>query len=261
MWEVVLVLGESATSVRGAGVGMPGAPAVARLASLPGVRTASGVAVDVEHARTTGQVLPVLGELAELLPQGGLRRGSTVSVRGSTSLLLALLAEATAGGSWAAVVGMPNLGVVAAGELGVEVGRLALVPRPGADFAAATAALLDGVDLVAVGPPDELAGSRTARRLSARARHYGSVLLSLGPWLGADMELRCVAGRWSGLRGGHGYLRERRVMVRAAGRGAAARPVRAELELPGPGGSVAATGVVPVAATASEGRGDLEEVG
>jgi hypothetical protein len=46
-------------------------------------------------------VLPVLDGLADLLPWGGLRCGSTVVVRGSTTLLLALLA--TASSAWAAV--------------------------------------------------------------------------------------------------------------------------------------------------------------
>ncbi|PXY32279.1 hypothetical protein [Prauserella muralis] len=219
---------------------------MARLASLPGVGTASAVAARDEHAQVTGRVLPVLPALEDLLPWGGLRRGSTIAVRGSTSLLLALLAEATAVGSWAAVVGLPRLGVVAAGELGVEVSRLALVPRPGADFAAAAAALLDGVDLVVTGPPGRFGGTQTARRLSARARHRGAVLLAFGSWPGADMELRCTSARWSGLEGGSGYLREREVVVDAVGRGAAARPTRATLLLPGPDGTVTATGSAAV---------------
>nr|WP_235999728.1 hypothetical protein [Qaidamihabitans albus] len=209
------------------------------MASLPGVSTATGVATTAEHGRTTGQVLPVLPALAGLLPWGGLRRGSTIAVHGSPSLLLALLAAATADGSWAGVVGVPHLGVAAASELGVEVNRLALVPRPGADFAAVTAALLDGLDLVAAGSPGQSVGARTAQRLSGRARHRGAVLLSLGPWPGAEVELRCIPTRWSGLEGGYGYLREREVVVEATGRGAAARPVRAAVLLPGPGGSVA----------------------
>ncbi|NBH10575.1 hypothetical protein GTY80_45970, partial [Amycolatopsis sp. SID8362] len=67
---------------------------------------------------------------------------------GSTSLLLALLAPATAAGSWAAVVGLPSLGLAAAAEHGADLSRLALVPRPGAEFPAVVAALLDGVDVV-----------------------------------------------------------------------------------------------------------------
>jgi hypothetical protein len=249
------VPGGLASEVRGAELvlsglsgtpGPAGAAAIARLTALPGVSTASGVAVAAEHAQTTGQVLPVLSGLSGLLPAGGLRRGGTVAVHGSTSLLLALLAEATAAGSWAAVVGMPDLGVAAAGELGVELSRLALVPRPGAEFASVTAALLDGVDLLAVGPgiPAPGRSGQIARRLSTRARHRGAVLLSLGPWPGAEVELRCAGGWWSGLDGGYGYLRQRQVAVTTVGRGAAARPAGTDLLLPTPDGAVtgAATG-------------------
>jgi hypothetical protein len=210
---------------------------VARLAALPGVSTASGVAAAAEHAQVTGGVLPVLPELAGLFPRAGLRRGSTVAVLGSASLLLALLAGATANGSWAAVVGVPTLGLVAAAELGVEMSRLVLVPRPGADFASVTAALLDGIDLVAVG--SDQVHPQLTRRLSARARHRGAVLLSFGAWPGAELELRCEPGEWSGLEKGYGHLREREVVVRIQGRGSAARPQRGGLLLPGATGAVA----------------------
>ena len=42
---------------------------------------------------------------------------------GATSILLALLAGASAAGSWCAVVGMPSLGLVAAAELGIALDR------------------------------------------------------------------------------------------------------------------------------------------
>jgi hypothetical protein len=210
---------------------------VARLASLPGVSTASGVAKAAEHAQATGGVLPVLPELAGLFPTTGLRRGSTVAVLGSTSLLLALLAGATANGAWAAVVGVPALGLVAASEFGVDVGRLALVPKPGADFAAVTAALLEGIDVVAVGGTQ--VNPQVARRLSARARHRGAVLLSFGGWPGAELELRCEPGEWAGLKRGSGRLRARDVVVRTRGRGASSMPQRDELLLPGPSGKTA----------------------
>lgn len=206
---------------------------VGSLAAAAGVGVASRLgAAPGDRAR----VLPVHAELAGLFPWGGLRRGSTVTVRGSVSLLLAVLAEATAAGSWAAVVGIPCLGVRAAAEYGVAVERLALVPRPGSQTTAVVAALLDGVDLVVV-PATELRGAN-ARRLSARARHRGSVLLPYGDWPAADLELACLEAGWSGLGDGSGYLRQREVVVRAQGRGAAARPSKASLLLPGPGGTV-----------------------
>jgi hypothetical protein len=184
-----------------------------------------------------GRVLPVHEELAPLFPWGGLRRGSTIAVRGSATLLFAVLAEATAAGSWAAVVGMPDLGVVAAAECGVAVDRLALIPRPGSQTTLVTAALLDGIDLVVVSTS---VNPTHARRLSARARHRGSVLISRAPWPAADLELTCEESTWDGLEVGHGHLRRRTVTVRAQGRGAAARPARTTLLLPGPGGAIRA---------------------
>lgn len=215
---------------------------LAPLVSRTGVSTASELAVRNAAAKesasrapgtaASGRVLPVRAELAELLPWQGLRCGSTVSVRGSTSLLLALLASATAAGSWAAVVGSSGLGVLAASELGVSVHRLALVPRAGADLGAVVAALLEGVDLVAVRPESGIR-PELARRLSARARHHKTVLLPMGEWPAADVTLRCLGGHWTGVDAGHGYLSSRSVTVEVRGRGAAARPVRGSLSLPG----------------------------
>jgi hypothetical protein len=192
---------------------------------------------------------PVLEPLAPLLPGGGLRRGSVVAVQGSTALLLALLAAATAQGAWAAVVGIGDLGVLAAAESGVAVQRLALVPRPGPDPAPVAAALLDGVGLVALAGADRMpSGAR--RSLAARARQHGSVLLPLGRWPGADIELDCRAEAWCGADAGHGRLGSREVVVCATGRGAAARPRTVRLLLPGPGGSVAQALVALTSGTA-----------
>lgn len=179
---------------------------------------------------------PVVAPLAPLLPGGGLRRGSVVAVRGSMALLLTLLSAATAQGVWAAVVGVSDLGVLAAAEAGVVVQRLALVPRPGSDPVPVTAALLDGIGLVALAGADRMSPG-AQRALAARARHRGSVLLPLGRWPGAEVELDCRVEAWYGAEAGYGLLRSREVVVRAVGRGAAVRPRVARLLLPGPGGS------------------------
>jgi hypothetical protein len=129
------------------------------------------------------------------------------------------------------IVGAPDLGILAAAELGVAVDRLALVPAPGGDVVSVAAALLDGFDLVVLATTKITDAS--ARRLSARARNRGSALVAFGPWPGADLELRCTHDRWSGLGVGHGHLRARVVDVHASGRGSAARPVRLSLTLQG----------------------------
>ncbi|GAY10103.1 hypothetical protein [Pseudonocardia sp. N23] len=195
-----------------------------------------------------GRVLPVPGPLARVLPAGGLRRGSTVAVGaapGATSLLFALLVEASASGAWAAVVGRPDLGALAAAEAGVRLDRLALVPDPGRDLVAVVAALVDGLDVVALAG-HERAGVRAAdrQRLAARARQRGTVLIALGVWPGADLELTCTRQRWDGLvGGGAGRLRARRAGVRVRGRGIAPGGREARLLLPGPVGAPEAIAV------------------
>ncbi|MDP1819753.1 MAG: hypothetical protein Q8K58_07625 [Acidimicrobiales bacterium] len=194
------------------------------------------------------QRLPVLPGLADLLPGAGLRRGSTVSISavpqmgGATTLALALLAEASRAGSWVAAVGLPSLGLVAADELGVALERLVLVAAPERDgWGSVVAALIDGFDLVVLHAGRGGVRPTDARRLVARGRERGSVLVQLGAgWAGeADLALQVTAARWEGLGEGHGHLRARRVTVTSGGRGEAARPRQVDLWLPSSEGTVA----------------------
>ncbi len=195
-------------------------------------------------------LLPVLPALAPLFPDGALRRGSTVAVDGSAALLIAVLAGPSLAGSWCAVLGVPTLGLVAAAGAGVAVDRLALVPAPGPAWPSVTAALLDAVDLVVVAPGARVRAG-DARRLAARARQRGSVLVPYGVpaggWEGADLRLSVAEAQWSGLGAGWGHLRARQVLLHSDGRGSAARPRRAQVWLPAAGGRVEpAAAVVPI---------------
>jgi len=195
------------------------------------------------------RTLPVPDALASLLPQGGLQRGSLVATRGAaaTSLALALTGPVTTGGAWVAVVGLADLGVVAAAELGVDLGRLLLVDDPGSRrWATVVEALVDAVDVVLVRPPAPVAPG-IQRRLAARARDRGSVLLQVGGTPGAwaeapDVVVAAGPSGWVGLGAGHGHLQARRVAVTVTGRRAAHRARTATLWLPGPGGGVARAG-------------------
>ena len=197
------------------------------------------------------RLLPVLPALRPLLPEGGLRRGSVVGVAssstgGATSLALALAAGPSTAGSWVAAVavGRPPVGAVAAAGLGVVLERFPLVAAlPGSGRGGwpwVVAALLDAVDVVVAWPSPHLRPA-DRRRLVARNRERGSVLVIPGPWAeAADVRLAVVASEWEGVGQGHGRLLGRQVAVESGGRGAAARPRRATLWLPGPDGRVAA---------------------
>ena len=96
-------------------------------------------------------LLPLPDGLAPLLPAGGLRRGTAVQVSGSTSLLLALAAAAGAGEVWCALMAMPDVGLAAAAEAGLDLTHTVVVPRPGPDAPAVLGALIDGFDVVVLG--------------------------------------------------------------------------------------------------------------
>src|SRR5580658_4864186 len=119
-------------------------------------------------ARPTAPVLRVSAALAPVLPDG-LRRGSTIAVAGSVSLLLAVLGAASADGSWCALVGMPPISAEAARDFGIELSRLPLVPCPGSSWVEVVGALLDAVDVVVAQAPARLPDS-DIRRLAARVR-------------------------------------------------------------------------------------------
>jgi hypothetical protein len=199
------------------------------------------------------RLLPVVPALQPLLPGQGLRRGSTVAVGRSAALALALVAGASAAGSWVAAVGLPDLGIVAAAETGIALERLALVPTPGARaWPTVVAAFLDAVDVVLVRPPARLPAAQ-ARRLAARARERGAVLVPLGAWSEpADLRLAVTASSWHGLGQGHGSLRARQVEVLVAGRGAASRERRVLLWLPSPSGAITPAGVMAAVPAATQ---------
>jgi hypothetical protein len=158
---------------------------------------------------------------------------------GSTTLAFSLLVAASVA-SWCAAVAIPDPGVVAFAELGVDLAHLMLVPDPGALWPRATATLLDGVDVVLVRPPGPVRPG-TARRLAARARERRTALIVLATrgWPeGPDVRLQVEAEGWVGVEAGHGHLRRRRATVTSSGRRAASRPVQLGLWLPAPSGQV-----------------------
>ncbi|RZL83141.1 MAG: hypothetical protein EOP32_08695 [Rhodococcus sp. (in: high G+C Gram-positive bacteria)] len=206
---------------------------VARRAPVESAPPSAGAsAVPDSHA---AGVLPVPAALAELLPRGGLVRGSVVSVSGATSLLLGLVASVTADGGHVAVIGHPRLGVLAAVEMGAQLERLALIPDPGADPVEIAAVLLDGMDLVVLGLGGASVAPSRARAVVARARSKGSTLVVTdGHWDGAEMRLEARVHGYAGLGNGSqdrgcGRLRSLSLAVCARGRSFQPRTTRLDV--------------------------------
>ena len=178
-------------------------------------------------------LLAVPESLADELP-ASLPRGTVAVLSGARSLPLRLVAAVTAAGGHAAIVGQPNVGLLAAVEMGADLSRLAVIPDPGADPVEVAAVLMDGLDLVVLGLGGRSVAPTRARAVTARARQKGcTLLITDGDWHGASARLESrvcgyeVTGAGAGpLTPGCGRISRVRLATRATGRvGGLARAV------------------------------------
>jgi hypothetical protein len=174
-------------------------------------------------------LLPLPGSQAEPLPTS-LPRGTVAVVSGARSLSLSMVAAVTAEGGHAAIVGQPDVGLLAAVEMGADLSRIAVIPEPGADPVEVAAVLMDGMDLVVLGLGGRSVPAGRARAVVARARQKGCTLLVTGGhWQGASTRLEArvtgyeVAGAGDGgPTPGCGRISRVRWAMRARGRTRAA---------------------------------------
>ncbi|OBJ72997.1 hypothetical protein [Mycobacterium sp. 1274756.6] len=198
-----------------------------RMAAITGKATGgrAGAAPQAEVLPASGGVLAVPELLAETLP-AGLPRGVVAVLGGARSLPVSMVAAATAAGAHAAIVGQPDIGLLAAAEMGADLSRLAVIPDPGADPVEIAAVLIDGMDLVVLGLGGVTVPPARARVVAARARSRGCTLLvSGGDWPEATLRLTArvcgydTAGAGERARPGCGRIGAVRLAVRGAGRG------------------------------------------
>ncbi len=147
-------------------------------------------------------LLPLPESLTELLPTT-LPRGTVAVLSGARSLTLSMVAAVTAAGGHAAIVGQPDVGLLAAVEMGADLSRLAVIPEPGADPVEVAAVLMDGMDLVVLGLGGRSVPATRARAVVARARQKGCTLLVTGgDWQGASARLEARVSGYEVTGGG-----------------------------------------------------------
>lgn len=194
-----------------------------------------------QRPATSLRTLPVPRPLADLLPHGGLVRGSIVEVSGVASLQAGLLASVTGSGGWAALVGRPSLGLLAAAEMGADLRRCAVVSDLGSsDPVEVAAVLVDGVDLVVLSLGGVDVPPSRARAVAARIRKNDSVLVvTEGRWPTIDLRLDARVAGYEGLEEGYGRIMGISLDVEATARGRQTR--RARIDVRGGQGTVAWT--------------------
>jgi len=160
----------------------------------------------LEHGRLSPTTIPVLPGLESLFPEKGLTPGAVYSLSPHTSVMWALIAEATRNGHYVATVGKHHLGFHAAIEYGVALERLIVIPPIGHQWWSAVVALVDVVSIVVFSPHGPLPAPSARDTLMARARERGCVLLATSPWPGATGQVVVEDTQWDGLGVGHGVL-------------------------------------------------------
>jgi hypothetical protein len=178
-------------------------------------------------------LLPLPETLTDASPASGryphpttLPKGTVAVLSGARSLPLSMVAAVTAAGGHAAIVGQPDVGLLAAVEMGADLSRLAVIPDPGADPVEVAAVLMDGMDLVLLGLNGRSVPATRARAVIARARQKGCTLLVTGGDLqgaSARLDARVSGYEVTGGRGGRplpgcGRISRVRLAMRARGR-------------------------------------------
>ena len=170
-------------------------------------------------------LLPLPETLTEVLPTT-LPKGTVAVLSGARSLSLGMVAAVTAAGGHAAIIGQPDVGLLAAVEMGADLSRLAVIPEPGVDPVEVAAVLMDGMDLVLLDLGGRSVPPTRARAVVARTRQKGCTLLVTGgDWHGASARLQARVSGYevTGGSGGRpipgcGRISGVRLAMRAGGR-------------------------------------------
>ena len=180
----------------------------------------------------TLRTMPVPPPLAGLLPRGALARGTAITVTGAGSILIALIAEASAAGHHVALIGQPRLSLLAVHEHGGNLAKVHLVD-PGSTDPLDAAICLDGIDLVITTVHGRDVPPTRARALLARNRRHGSILiLTDGHMPGIDLTIASTVHSYGGIEQGRGRIRSITLETTVHGRGTQQRTGRYTLTAP-----------------------------
>lgn len=172
-----------------AGLRPPGALEVQRAMSSGSFGSFGSSASPASPASSVPGGAPAGSLAASLMTFMASPDSGVLSLQGSATLLLAVLALRQGSSGWCGVIGGDDLGWCAATEIGLDLNRVLSVPRSTLDDASTltvASTLLDGVDALLIGASStERLRPQHRRRLLARARERGRLILTPAPWEGA----------------------------------------------------------------------------
>ncbi|RRQ25595.1 hypothetical protein DK926_22795 [Rhodococcus sp. Eu-32] len=180
----------------------------------------------------TLRTIPVPLPLAELLPHGALARGTALTVTGAGSVLVGIVAAASAAGHHVAIIGQPKFGLLAVHEHGGDLSKVAVIAG-GGDSLEVASICLDGVDLVVTTLGGRDIPPTRSRALLARTRSHAAVLICTdGRMPGIDLTIDSRLVDVAGIGQGRGRLRSITIDTTIRGRAVQPRTGRYTLTAP-----------------------------
>ena len=164
-------------------------------------------------------VLSVPGELAQVLPGGGLPRRAVTQMSDTPALVVELLDRVAGAGGTVGVIGWPDLSY--AGMSAGALERVIAVPEPGIEDLAVAGVLAEGLDLVVLRTRTDLQLSPVrARPLLARLRKGDAALVAVNVAVPSPaLRISGQVAQFHGIGRGTGRIRGIDVRVRATAKG------------------------------------------
>lgn len=179
------------------------------------------------------RTIPTPTPLSELLPHGALARGTALSITGAGSVLVGLVATASAAGHHVALIGQPKFGLLAVHEHGGDLSRVSLIDPGDGDPLDIASICIDGIDLVISTVRGRDVPPTRARSILARTRtHAGVFAITDGRMPGLDLTIASQPVAFGGIDGGRGRIRSITIDTAVHGRGITPRTGRFTLTAP-----------------------------
>lgn len=179
------------------------------------------------------RTIPTPTPLSELLPHGALARGTALSIAGSGSVLVGLVASASAAGHHVALIGQPKFGLLAVHEHGGDLSKVSLIDSGDGDPLDVASICIDGIDLVISTVHGRDVPPTRARSILARIRtHAGVLAVTDGRMPGLDLTIASRPIAFGGIEGSRGRIRSITIETVVSGRGISQRAGRFILTAP-----------------------------
>ncbi|MEV8236973.1 hypothetical protein AB0P23_17170 [Rhodococcus sp. NPDC077669] len=210
------------------------------LSVAPPTASAGAATTGVEERALSGpvrsrslRIIPTPTPLSELLPRGALARGTALSITGAGSILVGLVATATAAGHHVALIGQPKFGLLAVHEHGGDLSKVHLIDPGNGDPLDVASVCIDGIDLVVSTVHGRDVPPTRARAILARTRtHAGVFAITDGRMPGLDLTISSRPVGYGGIEQGRGRIRSITLETTVHGRGITQRTGRYTLTAP-----------------------------